>query len=507
MMERISRRGLGTLGLSGIGALTGLLPPRAAQAGAADGTLTVAIPVDFLTLDPSQDISLNGISLFRNLYERLVEIEADGAVRPWLAKSWKTSDDGVTWDFALRKEPRFHDGSPVTAEDIAWTFTSSMDNPKSPPRTYMTMIKSVEALDPGTVRFTLNKPYAPFDRQTSLISILPKAAYQRLGAAGFAQAPVGSGPFKVAKWVRDDHMELEAVQDHWRGAPGVRRVVIRPIPAETSRTAALSSGDVDLVAMLAPAAVDRLIRAAAVDVVKVESNRVVYLGFNTGVPPLDNPKIRQAIDLCIDRATIATRLLRGLATPHGQLVGPRVFGYDPAIGTTPFDLARAKALVQESGYTGQPIALQYPIGYFNFGNEMAQVLANAMKQAGLNMELEGLEIPAFYPLWLGRKLAGTYFFALAPTTWDADVAITNLLGTGSKGYWNSPELDRLINAQRIEGDPAKRRALISQIWRMTRENVAYSVLYLEHHAYGLTKGLEFQPRADTLLLYRGARWV
>lgn len=501
MMEQISRRGFGVMAVA-----AGLLPLRTAQAKSADGTLTVGIPVDFITLDPSQDISLNGMSLFSNIYERLVEIDGEGTVTPWLAASWKASADASTWDVTLRPEPRFHDNTPVTAEDVAWTYTTSMNDPKSSVRAYMSMIKSVEAVDPGTVRFTLNKPFAPFDRQMSLISILPKAAYERLGAAGFAQAPIGSGAFKVAKWVRDDHMQLEAVPTYWRGAPGVRRVVIRPIPAETSRTAALSSGDVDLVAMLAPAVVERLSTAAAVNVAKVQSNRVVYLGFNTSVPPLDNLKVRQAIDLCIDRNTIATRLLRGLATPHGQLVGPPVFGYDKAIGATAFDLARARALVQESGYKNQPIVLQYPIGYFNFGNEMAQVLANAMKAAGLNVELQGLDIPAFYPLWLGNKLGGTFFFAMAPTTWDADVAITNLLGTGSKGYWTSPELDQLIAAQRVEADPAKRRALISDIWKLNRDNVGYSVLYLEHHAYGLTKGLDFQPRADTLLVYRKSRW-
>ena len=504
MTDTFTRRSLALVSL--LGAAGGALPLRQAEAKKADGRLVIAIPADVPTLDPSRDISLGGMSLFNNLYERLTEIQGDGTVTGWVAESWTASPDATVWDFKLRSGPRFHDGTPVTADDVLWSYQSVIADPTSPVRGYLGAVKSVEKVGDDTIRFTLTQPFAPFDRQVSLVSILPKAYYQRVGAAEYARNPVGSGAFKVTRWVRDDVMELAANEGYWRGTPKVKTVIIRPIPAETTRTAALSSGDVDIVALLPPAIVERLGTSPAINVVKIPSNRILYLGYNQNVAPYDNLKLRQAIDLCINRDAIATRLVRGLGQPMGQMVGPKVFGHDPAIAPQPFDAARAKALLAESGYKGEPLLLQFPLGNFAFGAEIAQAMTNYMKGIGINVELQALENAAFYPLWVSNKFTGMYFFSMAPSSFDADVALTNLYGTGSKGYYRSAELDRLVSAQRAETSPERRKALVSDIWKMSRDEVMYSIIMVELHAYGLTRGLEWQPRADLIAQFRNAAW-
>jgi peptide/nickel transport system substrate-binding protein len=506
MTQPFSRRDFGAIAM--LAAAGGLLPLRHAQAKKADGRMVVAIPADVLTLDPSRDISLGGVSLFGNLYERLTEIQGDGTVIGWLAESWKASDDATVWDFKIRASgPKFHDGTPVTVDDVLWTFNYVLNDSTAPGRPYFGMVNTIEKVGGDTIRFTLKRPFAPFERQASLVCILPKAYYEKVGAAEFARNPVGSGAFKVTKWVRDDVMELAANEGYWRGTPKVKTVVIKPIPAETTRTAALSSGDVDIVALLPPAIVDRLSNNPAVNVVKIPSNRILYVGYNQDVAPYGDLKLRQAMDLCINREAIATRLIRGLGQPMGQMVGPKVFGYDPEIKPLTMDVARAKALVADSGYKGEKLVLQFPQGNFAFGAEMAQAIANNIKSIGVNIDVQPLENAAFYPMWAGNKFQGMYFFSMAPSSFDADVALTNLYGTGSKGYYRSEQLDALLAAQRAEINPEKRKKIISDIWKLSQAQVMYSPILVELHAYGLANGLEWEPRADLISLYRNAAWI
>ena len=172
-----------------VAAMVALAPP----ASAADpDTIVVSQGSDVLTLDPMLDTSPISINVFRNVFDALTRIGADGSVAPLLAESWTASEDTRTWEFTIRANARFHDGAPVTVDDVVWSYQRLAAEQKSPVRTYINKVKSVEAAGSGKVRFTLSEPFAPFDRQVSLISIIPKRAFEEIGAAKFALAPVGS---------------------------------------------------------------------------------------------------------------------------------------------------------------------------------------------------------------------------------------------------------------------------------------------------------------------------
>jgi peptide/nickel transport system substrate-binding protein len=256
-----------------------LLAPPPAAAQPAD-TLVVAQASDVLTLDASADTSPISLNVFKNIYDQLIDIAADGSVQPLLATAWEASRDSTIWTFSLRAGAKFHDGTPVTADDVVWTYRMIMGQAKSPVRSYLVKVKSVEQTADGRIRFVLTESFAPFDRQVSLISIMPQKAYEKMGAAKFAGNPVGSGPFKVVRWVKDDRVELEAFAGYWGGAPKIRKVVFRPVPSETARAAALLSGELDVVPVLPPSLVERLSARKGVRIEKVASNKVLYLGFN-----------------------------------------------------------------------------------------------------------------------------------------------------------------------------------------------------------------------------------
>lgn len=477
------------------------MPPAMAQVA---GKVTIAMQSDIPSLDPTIDTSPLGQNVRLNVYDQLTEISADGTVIPRLATSWEASADALTWTFTLRENAKFHDGKPVTAEDVLWSYSKIMADTKSPVRTYLSKIKSMEKLSDHKIRILLVEPFAPFDRQVSLVSIVPKEAYERLGATQFNQTPIGSGPFKVVRWVKDDRIELEAFADYWDGPAKVKTAIFRPIPAEASRVATLLSGEIDIVPMLPPVLADRLNNSSAgTKAQKVDSHKVVYLGYDVTNGILGNLDFRKAVDTSIDREAIAGKLLRGFGKPTAQVVAPVSFGYDATLAPTKFDPEAAKKLLQSSGYKGEKITIQYPSANFNSTDEVVQAVAGYMKAVGINVELQGMEYTAFFPLWAGRKLNSMHAFTYGPTTLDADLPLTSLYETGrSRGYWSDPKVDELIRAQRAEPIADKRKALITQIFKISKDNVVYSPLYTETHVWGIRDRVRITPRPDGLVRLR-----
>ena len=466
--------------------------------------IVVAQSSDALNLDPSIDTSPISLNLFQNIFDGLTEIAADGSVQPKLATSWESNADSTEWSFTIRTDALWHDGTPVTIDDVIWTYEKILADEGSPVRAYLTRVESIERVSDDTLRFHLSRPFAPWPRQLTLVSIMPEATYTEMGAEAFNQAPVGSGPFRFVSWVRDDAITLEANPDYWGGAPQIDRVIFRPVPAEATRAAALLSGELDIVPLLPPALVPRIEAAAGVGVQTVESNRVLYIGFDTNLPPYDDANLRRAIDHAINREAITERLLRGLGVPMGQMVAEVTFGFDPAIGPTAFDPDRARELLAESSYDGEELTFLYPNNRYAFGTEVAQAMAGMMEDIGLNVRLEGMEYSAYFPLWLRNQLNSIHMFAFGPSIMDAALPLGSLFASNSRGYWSDPRVDELIDAQLAEADPAARQALISQIWQLNSEYLPYVPIYTEVQAYGVRDRVNWSPRPDERLLFRDA---
>ena len=471
--------------------------------GRAAGLITAAQGSDVLTLDPTMDTSLIGMNVMTNVFDQLTTISPRGEVLPMLATAWEGSADARTWTFTVRSDGKFHDGSPVTLDDIVWSYRKIIDDQRSPVRVYLTKVEAVEKVEPDKVRFTLNEPYGPFVRQTSLISIVPRKAYEAAGAARFSQMPVGSGPYKVTRWIKDDRVELERNPAYWGGAPSVDAIVFKPIASEAARAAALSSGQIDI-ASLPPASVDRLSADKGIVISRIDSFRVIYVGADTNNPVLADPRIRQAIDAAINREAIATRLLKGLGRPAGQMVTPVTFGFDESIQPTRYDPERARSLLKAAGYNGEKIVFQFPNNRFALGDQVAQAVGGYLTTVGLNIELQGMEYAAMFPLWANRKLNGLHLWAFGPSVMDADLVLGYLYAKGGTGYWIDPQVELLISQQRAESDPDKRKALISRIWRRSQEQLPYIPLYGEIQAYGIRDGVGWQPRPDERMLFGSA---
>jgi len=486
--------------LSAVAIVTAALLSPLPAVGQNTKAVTIAVPSDVPSLDPTIDTSPIGQNVRLNVYDQLTQITADGSVEPRLATKWSTNDDSTVWTFTLRTNAKFHDGSPVTVDDVIWTYQTILSNDKSSVKPYLSKIKDMERVSDSELKITLSEPFAPFDRQVSLVSIAPKAAYERLGPAQFNQKPIGSGPYKLVRWIKDDRIEMDAFDEYWAGAPAVKKVLFRPIPADASRASALVSGEVDLVPLLPPQIAEGLAGRNGINIVQVPSHKVVYIGFDVRNGIFGNADFRRAVDTAIDRKAITTQLLRGLGEPSGQIVAPVTFGYDPSIKATTYDPEAAKKALASSGYNKEPVIIQYPNNNVASNDAVAQAIAGYLQAVGINAQLQGMEYTAFFPLWVGRKLNQMHVFSYGPTNLDADLPLTSLYETGrTRGYWENAETDKLVRAQRAAADPEKRKELIGQIWKQTKDEVIYSLLYNETHVWGVGPRITITPRADGLV--------
>ncbi len=464
---------------------------------AAPASLTVALPGDFPGLDPSKDTSPLGFNYRLNVFDALTELQRDGKMNPRLAVSWSHSPDLTEWTFKLRQNVKFHDGSPFTADDVVFTINRVLDDHKTPLRTFLRQVKTVEKVDDYTVKFTLNQPYGIFYRQISYVNIMSKTYFDKAGDDGYAKKPVGTGPYKFVEWIKDDRMVLEANENYWRGAPAIKKAIFRPIPSEASRSSALLSGEVDLVPTLPPSLLTQMKSAPGITAGIAPSFRVIFVAFNVNKPPLDNPLIREAIDRSIDRKSITDKLLRGLGKPTGIMVPPMDIGYDPSFKPVPYDPERAKALVKKAGYKGEVISIQYPNNNVTMANEVVQAIAGYMTAAGLKVEVKPLEFTAFFPLWLQSKLDSMYFFAFGSSQYHAESILTSMYVSGASANFKvDPEIEKLVVEQRGITDQARQVKLLGEAFRRSNENRYHLPLYDEMQAFAGKTSVGYVPWPD-----------
>lgn len=480
----------------GAAALAASLSAAGGVAQAAPNAITVALPGDFPSLDPSKDTSPLGFNYRLNVFDALTELQRDGKLNPRLAESWTFSPDLTEWTFKLRQGVKFHDGSPFIADDVVFTINRIKADNASPVRTFIRLVEKVEKVDSHTVLFKLTQPYGIFHRQISYVNVMSKTYVDKEGDQIYATRPVGTGPYKLVRWVKDDRMELEANADYWRGAPAIKRATLRPIPSESSRTAALLSGEVDLVPTLPPSLIEQLKSNRDLDVNTAPSFRVIFIAFNVNKRPLDNAKVREAIDIAIDRPAITDKLLRGLGKPTGIMVPPMNIGYDPSFKPAPYEPQKAKQLVAESGYDGTPIVIQYPNNNIVMANEVVQAVAGYMTAAGLKVEIKPMEFTAFFPLWLQSKLDSMYFFAFGSTQYHAESVLTTMYEQGSHAYKVDMEIDELLKKQRMITDPAEQTKVIAAAFRKSNQNRYHLPLYDEMQAFGAKKTVGYSPWPD-----------
>ncbi|MBI1734806.1 MAG: hypothetical protein HYR51_06510 [Candidatus Rokubacteria bacterium] len=322
----------------------------APSASAAPKQLVISQPADAVTLDPHMHSAQETLSILLNVFESLVEFTDKYEPVPALAVSWKQIEPTV-WRFSLRKGVTFHNGEPFTAKAVKFSVDRLLDpNQKAPMGTRLQALKEARVVDDYTVDIATKEPYAPVLYILSLyLAVVPPEAVKQMGDTKFGLAGIGTGPYRVAKWVKDQELVLEANAKYWKGAPRVQRVVWKPIPEDSARVAALQTGEVDIITAVPP---DRWkdIQQGKGTRISAKTGTMLYIGMDALNPPFNDVRVRRAMNHAVDVDTIIKKILLNTADRMNGPFFKTTLGYDPGVPLFKYDPALAKKLLAEAGH-------------------------------------------------------------------------------------------------------------------------------------------------------------
>ena len=438
--------------------LAGLVPPALA---APEGTMTWGVHITIASrwLDPAETEGI--ITPFMVLYalhDALVKPMPAGINTPSLAESFTQSKDGLTYEFVIRKGVRFHNGDPVTTADVKFSFERYKG---AGAKLLKERVREVQIVDPGRVRFHLKEPWPDFmtfygTSATGAGWIVPKAYVEKVGDDGFKRAPIGAGPYKFVSLNPGVELVMEAWDGYWRKTPNIKRLVLRSLPEETTRAAALKKGEVDIAYLLTGPVAEDIQRTP---------------GFKLVAPKESQGTLRLAA--CRTRMSDQGETL-GFSFPTGSLI-PRVLQFSRFFEPDPFDPPKAKRLLAEAGFPNGFDAgdlYSWP-PYFSMGEALAGYLQNV----GIRTKIRTMERAAMTTAWREKKLKNV----IVGITAAGGNAATRLEAYVSRnGVYTSgviPEVEDLFQRQARETDVKKREALVHQIQGVLHDRMIQIPIY------------------------------
>jgi peptide/nickel transport system substrate-binding protein len=487
--------------------------------------LKIGLSADVTTMDPHFVAAQPNLTAQKHVFESLVQVDEHGRPGPGLA-TWRTPDP-LTWEFTLRRGVRFHDGTELTAEDVVFSLERPYTITGSPGGfvTYVRPIVAKEIVDRYTVRLKTAAPYGALAQDLAQVLIVSKKAAAGASGADFdsGKAAIGTGPFRLVRFVRGSHLELVRHDAYWGGRVPWEKVTLRILPADPVRTAALLSGELDAIEHVPAADLARLRKHPGLRLEQAVSWRTIFLHLDQarerppgvtardGKPLARNPfqdvRVRRALSLAINRSAITERVMEGLGIPAGSVVSPSVFGHNPKVAPDPYDPQRATKLLAEAGYPeGFALTIATPNNRYINDEQVAQAVAQMLARVGIAARVEAMPLAVYFGRARNRE------FGVALLGWGslaADLALRSLAATANPdkghGAWNwggysNPQLDRLVEQSLSSVDPAKREALAREAAALAASDLAFIPLHYQIVTWAMRRHLAYTARTDEFTL-------
>jgi len=511
---RLTRRQIMTL--SALGLMGGIPGVSHANAG---GQLVYASHISLAPtwFDPAETPGIiTPFMLYYAMHDGMVKAMPDNPAAPSLAKTYTPSGDGLAHEFILRDGVRFHNGELVTSEDVKFSFERYRGNAA---KFIKDKVASIETPDPRRVIFRLHSAWPDFLTYYAGVTgsgwIVPKKYTESVGDDGFKRAPVGAGPYKFVSFTPGVELVLEAFDGYWRKAPLVKRLVIKVIPDETTRLAALKRGEVDIAYSIRGELAAELQRTPNLTLKPVVINSPFWMYFPDQWDPKSpwhDVRVRQAASLSLNRDAINQALTLGHSLITGSIV-PKDYDFYWQPPKIPYDPGRARALLAEAGYPNGFDGGDYYCDS-SYGN-LAEAALNYLRESGIRLKLRPFERAAFTKGYSERKYrniiqGGSGAFGNAATRME-----TFVVKGGAYTYGSYPDIDELFTQQAAETDRARREALLHRMQQLVFERVMYAPIWQlafingqgvrpEESAIGLIKGHPYTAPYEDLRLRSGA---
>lgn len=440
--------------------------------------------------------------VWQHMMEPLVEFDYQQArFVGRLAESWEYR--GKEWEFRLRKGVRFHDGSPLTSEDVAFSIDRMKNDKKSLQRRSFRNVQEVRTPDEHTVVVVTKKPSVTFlSRGVRNRFVMSKTVADRYGK-DVDKHPTGTGPYKFVSFKRDGDLVLTRNDDYWGPKPAVRDLVWRKVVEVSSRMAGLEAGQTDVMDRVPVHEVARLNRNPRVGVRSVPGLRIYFFAFNVNYKPWDNKLVRQAANYCVDADAIVKNIFDGNGEVLQGPVGPRVIGYNPDLKRYPYDPKKARELLAKAGHPdGVDVKLHYSPGKYEKDTELVQVVANQMSKGGFRVQI----VPQEWVVFWGRGGVNggkvPFYYIGRGSVLDADTPLYQYFRTGGSKRTNfsHAEFDQLVDAEQAESDDAKRLSILRKMSEVIMDEAPLIPLYQLFDHYGAARNIDWNPRPDEKIL-------
>jgi peptide/nickel transport system substrate-binding protein len=470
-------------------------PCLAQKASKGEATVVVQEPFAMTGGDPHTSFGAGSMNITNFIHESLVIKGYDGKLGPALAKSWQVSKDGLNMTFTLNERAKFHNGAPVTAEDVKFSIERAMRpelkyNKGGTMRQYL---EKVEVLDDHRVAVHFKSPYpALLEWCAQALAILPKAYLEKVGDAEFTKHPIGAGPFKWIDYEQDVSINAEAVADHYRKVPSVKTIHFKFVQEPATIIAMLKAGEADIVQIprqnLPEVKKDPKFRIVWSKFIMAPSLGFFDLGFPDEQSPFKDRRVRRAASLAINRKAICDKVLNGAAEPWGDIFAPYNPGYNPNIKPDPYDPQKAKALLKEAGY---PNGFDTTFTCGLLGDQVeSQAIAADLARVGIRAKIIELEAATYLRSYQEKKIHG---LVRAPNpSWvgmaHPGVAVESVIN--SKNYNSYSTTPKNVEAawEKLYGT-SDEKAIVAQareVSRLYREAEVRDMLWAIHTAFALS---------------------
>lgn len=489
-------------------ALTGCSTGQRVDLGdGAEGGVIAAIAGEPDQLDPHKTSAYFSFEVLENVFDTLVEPDENLQMRPALAESWEVSDDELTWTFRLRPGVTFHDGSPLTSEDVAFSYNRIIDEELTNVDKF-SAVTSVEAPDPATVVIRVDRPVPNMLTNLGGFKGMAIVSRRNVESGEIATHPVGTGPFAFANQRSGDSITLVANPDYWDGAPDISGVRFRFISEPSTALSALQAGEIDWTDSVPPQRVQQLRNDESLTLAVEPSNDYWYLALNEAREPWNDVRVRQAIAYAIDRDAIVQATSYGTAAKNQLAIPEGNPWYVPYDRYGEGGLDKARELLDEAGVSPGNLDMLVTTDYPETVTA-AQIVADNLAPLGITVNIRTVD----FATWLDEQNKGNFDMLMMGWLGNIDpddfyYAQHHTDGTSNAQKFSDPEVDRLLDAGRVETDRQARFDDYRRAATMIADQVSYIFLYNPSVIQAWNPALQgYQARRDGAVRFRDAHWA
>jgi len=494
----------------------------------AAGQLTIGLASEPSSIDPHfHNLGPNN-AVARVMFDRLIMPDDKQQLRPGLAVSWNPIDD-TTWEFKLRKNVKFHDGSPFTADDVVFTFQRA-PNVEGSPSSFGTYLKgkAITRIDDHTIHIKTERPYPLMPNDMSTFSIVSRKHGEGASTPDYnsGKATIGTGAYKFVEYLPGDRIVLERNENYWGDKPEWTRVTLKAIKSGPSRVAALLAGDVDMIEQTPTPDIERLKGDSNLTLSQGISNRVIYLHLDHDrdaspfvkgkdgsdiANPLKDQRVRMAISQAINRDAIVSRVMEGIAIKAGQLLPEGFFGRSDNLKPVAYDPNLAKRNLSEAGVgDGFKLTIHGPNDRYINDAKIAEAVAQMLTRVGIQTDVVTMPRSVYFKRASRGGPDGTPEFSFILVGWgsgtgEASSPLKSLIhtydksrgfGASNRGRYSNSKVDTMIEDALATVDNAKRQALLAEATEIAINDGAIIPLHYQVNTWAARKGIKYRARTD-----------